>query len=320
MRCVLLALVLVFGVAIGSPSRADADAKAEAVVLFDQGLKDMKAGNYAKACTELAVSNAQWPDSGTKGSLARCLTHVGQLSAAWLLWRELADTAPTNDLRSDAAVNAARLEPRLARFSIKSAAQVPGLTVTINGATVDAAHDIAVPIDPGKLVIVARAPHHEEWHTEVIASAGATSVIAIPILIASGDGPHRDPPPLPAIDDHPRHQRRVIALAVGGLGAVAMIGGGLFGLRANSQWNDANTTCGGSVDHCPTSRLDPARKQVSDARSSATLSTVMLGVGSAAAIAGVLLWVTAPEVTHHGISLAPSIAPTYVGIAVTGTL
>src|SRR4051812_42511974 len=120
MKRAALALAALVALAFGA-SPAMADSRAEAVVLFDQGIKDMKAGRLEKACTELQSSLDLVKDSGTKGALARCHGLSGRVASAWLLWRELADTAPSAALRSDAAAQAAKLEPRLPKYTIKLA-------------------------------------------------------------------------------------------------------------------------------------------------------------------------------------------------------
>ena len=51
---------------------AYADDKTQAVALFEEGLKEMKAGNFEKACNALKKSDELQADSGTRGSLARC--------------------------------------------------------------------------------------------------------------------------------------------------------------------------------------------------------------------------------------------------------
>ncbi|MGH2898541.1 MAG: hypothetical protein ACRDMZ_07690, partial [Solirubrobacteraceae bacterium] len=57
---VAVAVVATFGA-----RAAMADPHAEAVVLFDQGIKDMKAGRLDKACPELQASLDLVKDSGT---------------------------------------------------------------------------------------------------------------------------------------------------------------------------------------------------------------------------------------------------------------
>lgn len=99
-------------------SQAHADRKADAVTLHDQGIADLNAGYIAKACKELAASNQLYPDSGTKGALAECLTADGKLASAWQLWRDLSDTAPSADLKADAEARALALELRLSRYVV----------------------------------------------------------------------------------------------------------------------------------------------------------------------------------------------------------
>src|ERR1044071_6808085 len=103
---------------VGAAAPAAADPQAEAVGLFDQGIKDLKAGRLEKACAALQASLQLVKDSGTKGALARCHGRAGRIATAWLLWPELSDTAPTPDLRSDPAAQAAKLERRLPRYTI----------------------------------------------------------------------------------------------------------------------------------------------------------------------------------------------------------
>src|SRR3954447_2648044 len=118
---------LAIAAAMAGSAPAHADPHSEAVVLFDQGIKDMRAGKLDKACPELQASLDRVKDSGTKGALARCHGLAGRIASAWLLWRELADTAPTTELRADAAAQAARLEPRLAKYTVRIARPMPHL-------------------------------------------------------------------------------------------------------------------------------------------------------------------------------------------------
>ena len=131
-----VALVLALAALASGASPAIADSQAEAVVLFDQGIKDMKAGRLDRACAELQSSLDLVKDSGTKGALARCHGLAGRVASAWLLWRELSDTAPSAALRTDAAAQAAKLEPRLPKYTIKLAGSTPGLVVEINDRSV----------------------------------------------------------------------------------------------------------------------------------------------------------------------------------------
>jgi hypothetical protein len=316
----VLALVIV-----ASASPAIADSHAEAVVLFDQGIKDMKAGRLDKACSELQSSLDLVKDSGTKGALARCHGLAGRVGSAWLLWRELSDTAPNADLRSDAAAQARKLESRLPKYTIKLARPMADLVVQINGRDVAANVAVEVPIDPGKLAVTAvrRDGDHEvsdPWTHDYTAVEGEIVTIEIPRLALHPVAP-APVDPRPAHDAElasRRHQRHVIA---GMLGVVA-IGtggaGGYFGYTAHTKYDDAKRTCGGMIDHCPPDKLVASKQLVKDAKTAANLSTALAGAAGAVAVVAVIVWVTAPSLERKGVAIVPTATADSFGLAVGG--
>ena len=323
---VALALAAFASVVAVGASPAIADAQAEAVVLFDQGIKDMKAGRLDKACAELSSSLDLVKDSGTKGALARCHGLAGRVATAWLLWRELADTAPTAALRTDAAAQATKLEPRLPRYTIKLAGRTPNLVVEINGKAVAANVPVAVPIDPGKLSITASGRDGdrvvtETWTHDDTAVEGETLAIEVPALA-----------PLPIVVKKPvkstrdateladrRHRRHVIALLFGGGALVAAgVPGAYYGLGARSKFADAKKTCGGVIDACPTEAIPASQQQVDDARRLATRSNVLFGVAGAGVLVATIVWLTAPSLETKGIAVAPTAGAGTVGLVLGG--
>jgi hypothetical protein len=114
-----------------------------------------------------------------------------------------------------------------------------------------------------------------------------------------------------------RHRRHLIGLTIGGVGVAAAIAGGVFGLQANSSWSDAKTTCGGAIDSCPPAQLATAQRQVDDARSAATRSNIALGVGAAAIVTGVVVWLTAPKLE---VGITPTLGSGTVGVSISGSL
>jgi hypothetical protein len=311
MRALAIAVVL-------AAAPAFADAPPEATALFDQGIRDLTDGKLDVACKELAASLARYPDSGTKGALAECDGRLGKVTSAWNLWRDLADTAPTPELRKDAAANAVALEPRLPHFVIHLAAATPGLVVTVNGAAIaDPTLSVALPVDPGHLVIAASAPDRADWNGTFEVSEGKTTTIDIPALPPRGatattgatrpssaaTGPSSDAPTASA-----RHGRHVLGVTVLAAGAAVVIVGGVFGGLAGSQWNQAKADCGGAIDMCPPADLSRSQSEVNTAKSSALVSTVGLAVGGTAVVAGVLLYLTAPaaETSPTALRVVPS--------------
>jgi hypothetical protein len=322
---------------LGASELARADAPPDATALFDQGIKDMQAGNTELACKELAASLQRYTDSGTKGALAECYTKLGKVASAWNLWRDLADTAPSADLRKDAAGNAYQLEARLSRFVIRLKAQPPrGLAVTVADSPVaDPTLAVPLPVDPGAFTARASAPGYEDWSLELTASEGKTTIVEIPALTAK---PEPKPAPLPAtvptngtqvvsVGPSPtdvtatRHSRHLIGFSLGVAGLVGVALAGTFGGVASSQWSTAQADCGGHINACPMADVSKSTTEVSSAQSSALVATVSGTVGAAALAAGVIVYLTAPSAEHANLAhlrVVPTWSPSASGLALTG--
>jgi len=124
----------------------------------------------------------------------------------------------------------------------------------------------------------------------------------------------RSEAPAPAAGTSPL---RTAAYVVGGVGVAALAVGSVFGLRAFSKKSEAKANCSpGTFDQdCK----DPAASQAStdDGRRSATVSNVAFGVGVAAVVAGVVLWVrsrpseissSVPPSAAHSFSFSPTVS------------
>ena len=321
--------VMALVIAIASARPAAADPEAEAVALFDQGIKDMKAGHLEKACSELQASLQLVKDSGTKGALARCQGRAGRLASAWLLWRELSDTAPTAELRADAATQAGKLERRLPRYTLRLAGPTPGLVVQVNGREVAVDVPVAVPVDPGAVAVTAIGRDGERattrsWSHEYTAIEGQTLEIEIPALeplpvVRPKDTRYTRPAP-PAIDPElaaRRHRRHVAALVIGGVALGAAGGGTALGLQARSRYDEAKRLCGGAIDPCDPDQVRTARTRVDSARRSALYADLAFGAAGAAAITAVILWATAPSL-EAPVAIAPTVTGGSLGLAVGG--
>jgi hypothetical protein len=330
-----LALAAIGAVAaLGAP--AAADPQAEAVALFDQGIKDLKAGRLEKACSELQASLQLVKDSGTKGALARCQGRAGRIASAWLLWRELSDTAPSPELRADAAAQATKLERRLPRYAIKLAGPTPGLTVEVNGRAVALDVPVAVPIDPGTVSVTAVARDGERattrsWSHDYTAVEGETLAIEIPVLEplpvrpaeTEPAAPRTDEPspelgPLPELVER-RHRRHLIAITAGSVAFGGATLGAIFGIQARSRYDNAKLLCGGDIDHCVRDELDTARARVNTARQSALYADISFGVAGAATIVAVYAWLSAPSVEDRPVTVAPSVGNGSAGLLLRGS-
>jgi hypothetical protein len=317
-------LALVAAVIAAGASPAYADPHAEAVVLFDQGIKDMKAGRLDKACETLQASLDLVKDSGTKGALARCHGLAGRVASAWLLWRELSDTAPTAELRADAAAHATKLEPRLPKYTVQLARALPDLIIEINGRRVAANVSVAVPIDPGKLSVSASRRDgarvaSDTWTHDYTAVEGQIVAIEIPALalrVAEKPvAPSRVPDPELA---GRRYRRHVIALVLGGVALGAAAGGTFYGFEARSRFVSAKDACVVAIDQCTESGLERARGYVKDAKAAATRANVLFGAAGGVAVIAAIVWATAPSLETKAVAVVPSVGHETDGLVLGG--
>jgi hypothetical protein len=311
---VVVLLLLVAGVRVAA---AQSDAKALAEQLFQQG-KDLSAkGDWAAACPKFEASLRYDPALGTRLNLATCYEKVGKLASAWALFKESVDLArkASDDKRRDfASKRVAALEPRLPRLTITAPPSPPaGFVVTRGGETVDAAlFGSAVYVDPGEHEIVASAPGHEPYTTKIVVEEWKQADVVIPALTPSKPEPDTDTDTDTGLTtDHakpddstdvvvdtgpaPSKARRTIGLVTLGVGVAATGAGLYFGLGARSTYDDAKAACGGDLGCDSQADLDRSQGLVDDARSKATIATVLTGVGVAAVATGAILWLTAPS-------------------------
>jgi hypothetical protein len=189
----------------------------------------------------------------------------------------------------------------------------------------------ALPVDPGTHVIEASAPKKQPWSTKVevavkqtdarvtVTLEDAAETAATPPPAAGGVPTNPASPPAapstPAETSSGLGSQKTIALVVGAVGIVGLGVGGAFGMVAKSDNDQA-------LQNCRTSTLCTQRglSLTSDAKNAATFSTVGFGVGAAALVGGVVLWLTAPHAgtTSTGIRATPVVGPSYAGAALGG--
>jgi hypothetical protein len=297
----------------GTASAQPAGDKAGAQALFDEGLALLDKGDVAAACPKFEASLRLDPAIGTTLNLARCYEQAGKTASAWALFVEVWEKSGRTGARAQfAKEHADALVSRLPRMNIKVAAPVDGLVVTRDGVAVDdSTFGVGIPVDPGPRVIEAKAPGYQTWSTTVEAKELDTAEVEVPTLTALppqdlglGDKtPVETPVAAPS-------SRKKIGLGVGA-GGVALLGTGLvFGALARSTWNDA-------LDHCDADNAcDDTGIELGDsARTKATISTVLVGVGLGATAAGAILYLTAPK---GSTTIAPAVGGDSAGVVVRG--
>jgi serine/threonine-protein kinase len=289
-----------------------------AETLFREGKTLLEQGKFDEACPKLAESQRIDPAGGTLLTLAICYEAAGKTASAWAVYSEALAAAEKQGRadrvkRSKEAI--AGLEKRLSYLTIKAAPEVAG----IEGFAIErddksiakVALGVAVPIDPGKHKVVAKAPGWKPAVVEVdILPSGDRKVVEIPPLEKEEPPPAPEPPkaaepspgdnarvhpdalplPRPSAEPEPGGGQRSAGVILGGVGLAGVVVGSILGLRAKSLHDDAIERCSGSP--CPDAegvRLN------GEAQSAALVSNVAFGAGLALVGAGAVIWLTAPR-------------------------
>ena len=321
-----MALVIAACVAApGMASAQNAQDKAAADVLFQQGKKLMQENKFADACPKFAESLRLDTGIGTMLWLADCYERSGKTASAWGQFLEAAETAvKTKDAREKVARERSKqLEPHLVKLQIlvPDAASAPGIEIKRDGSTLGKPMwGTAVPVDPGGHAVVASAPGFKTWEGSIDASAeGKTIAVIIPKLAPDTVAQATAPTPGPKPETKPADRgstQRTLGIVAGGVGVVGVGLGVVFGLSAKSKLDDSNA--GG---HClPNNHCDALGVQArSDSKDAATLSTVAFVVGAAALGAGAFLYFTAPKGSQKaGFQIAPAIGGGTAGVDLVG--
>lgn len=181
----LLAIALSVVTAAPVPNPKEADA------LFKQARALIKEGKTAQACPLFEKSHVLDPALGTLLNLGDCYETTGRLVQAFLSFNEAAAWASRNHEANRAEIargRAAGLKGRLSWLALSTVSPAPGLTVTVNDFVVELGTAAqSVPVDAGKLKIVALAPDREVWTTTVTVAARQTVAVAVPALAASSE-------------------------------------------------------------------------------------------------------------------------------------
>jgi hypothetical protein len=256
-------------IAASAIARAEPDARADA--LFEQGKQLRAAGKIAEACSKFAASKELARGVGIILHLADCYERVGATASAWAEYREAAELArERGDARGDVAERrAAALEPKLA--------STMGVFATWLGAH-PAASASASPS-------ASAAPTDDSLATIAPAEAPAPSSSAPSSATAAASSPPTPPtsPILPRRD--PRATRRWLTLGLVGVGA-AGVGLGATFLAIKNQSMNADAPNG-------------------DDRASKA-SAIAFGIGGAALVSAVVLYLTAPTSNDTALVVAPA--------------
>jgi hypothetical protein len=301
--------------------------------LFDQGVALFNKGSYEAACAKLEASLKEYAGIGTRGKLAECYEKLGRYASAWQAYREVAQLSmrsgePTRE--RVAAERAKALEPKLSYVTVivPPGRDINGLVVKRGGQEIEHGKlGVAEPVDAGTVAIEVSAPGRKTVTSQLTAAQGQSVKFEVPILLplTSANPPPVAPPPPPPSPEEPLPVRidppswqKPVGLVVAGAGVVGLGVGAIFGLSAGSTYDSAFD--GGGCDRATKSCDAPGQTQVDDARSKATLSTVLFGAGGALVVIGTVVFLTAPSSKPYALRVSPTTYAGGGGITLGGAL
>jgi hypothetical protein len=268
--------------------------------LFAEGRESMLAGKYEAACQKFDASRKLEPALGTTLNLAACYEKLGRTASAWAEFKTAAAEARRvgdAERHATALARAAALEPKLSRLRVS--VQDPAITVSHNGELLSAALlTSAIPVDPGRHRLEARAPGKQPWVKVVeVGSGGAPAVVRIPRLV--------ELVPEPDVDRGSGASQRAVAWASGTVGVAGAATGIVFGLLAASNWATAKDGC---QDYPFACTLD-AKSKADRAKAQANIATVATITGGVGLGLSALLFLTDPGET---VSAELVVGPTHL--------
>lgn len=311
----------------------DADSKAAAEALFEEGVALGEKGQWSEACKKLEASETLDVAVGTLLHLADCYERVGKLASSWARFREarsLAQALGMADRERIATLRADALEPKLARLTISVPwVPPPGFEVDLGGTPVPrASWGSALPHDAGPVSVEARAPGYLTFRrtVSVPATSGARPIIVIPALEAEAPPPEPSAAPvrpaarparkLPRSDPDAGYTTRVLGVTFGVVGGVGLATGGVLAVLS-SRRNDQ------SLEQCPNSpRLCTTRgvQLREEATTLADMATISAAVGGGLVATGVVLYVVgANQRPTERVALHVSPDPSGVTLRARGT-
>lgn len=287
-------------VARGSDA-ADTETSQRAEALYTEGKRLAAAGAHAEACPKFEESQKLEPAIGTQFNLADCYEAVGRRATALALFREVARVAQLTGKQERlkaAEERAGALETSVGRIVVDTTQHHGEARARIDGIETsreDAAR--GVPADPGSHKVSVEASGFEPWSSDIVVpnENGARVVATAPALRRIDREVIK--PVVVSESSPPLRPLGIGLLSAGGAGLVV---GGIFGLIAVNQKNDAG--CDGTdCRNAPPGSASTLR----DAQKAGTVSTIAFAAGGVLAAAGIGVLVFGPS---GSTSSAPSSA------------
>jgi hypothetical protein len=274
--------------------------RAVAEALFRDGRALIEGGQTAAACRKFEESYRLDKAPGTLLNLAHCHKLEGRIASAWSEFIQVVSES-RRDGREDrehiALGSIKELEPRIPNLVIHvpPEVRVQGMRVFRSGTELGrAAWGTPTPVDPGEILVEVEAPGYQKWSETISIAEAEQKEATVPALVALPE-PEKPPSSAPVqsvqLGSRPQDEgsttTQQIGLVLGGVGLVGIGVGSYFGVRAISKRSDAEEGCtlGPEGDGCPHESVDLNQ----DAKDSARIANLGLGIGIVALLAGTYL-------------------------------
>lgn len=301
-RPLAVTLAIALATAPFAPALAGpAEDKATARELAKEGIAAEGKGDCVTAIDRLERAESLYHAPPHLQFLARCYTKVGRLVDAAETWRRLTletlgPTAPQafKDAIAEAHVELPKLEPRLARLTIRTAKKYAGLAIEVDGKTwPTAALDVPRVIDPGKHVVAATASGFAPSEQVVELAEGKSDTVTVTLQPGAAPTTTSSASVAPTASAAPPtgpSPWRTVGLVTAGVGVLAVAGGVFTGLSADSKFSKLEADCP-VRSSC---NLPDLAQRKSDIRTLETATNVLLIGGGILAIAGLTTFLVAP--------------------------
>lgn len=285
---------------LATPLSASAQANiAAAKTLFDQGLSEMEAGQYASGCPKLSESLRLDRRPGTLFTTAECAALWGRIATAVTRYEEFlrwykqmtpADQEKQADRAKIAEAKRAELAPWVPKLTIQLAPDAPsGTVVRHNGEVLgEGAFNTPLPVDPGEQTLSTQAPGGELTEQKIELNKGESKLVELKVKPAPVGG---------VASPSGTSSRRTAAYISMGLGGASIVAGGILGGLVLGKKKDLDAHCGPAVGQSDTKTCDDigiAAAQSIDGPMGIA-APLLVGLGVAGLATGVILFVTEPK-------------------------
>lgn len=298
--------------ALAEPSATD---KASARDFMRDGKELRAKGDHPGALKKFQAAYALFPSPITGLALAQELAATGKLVEARETLGDVERMPPKPNesdegrkAREEASTLRAELLARIPTLEVTLKGVPAGktATVTIDGASTPAvAAEQGVRVNPGMRAVAARVDAEERTRS-VELKEGQRAKLELDLTPASAPKPvEREKPAEPAKPAKPIEParpaeparpvdvaggggaQRWIGITALGVGVVGVGVGGFLAIKGNADFNDPGDDAGVCGADC--------QSRQASARSSFRAGALILGIGAAVAVTGVVLWLGAPD-------------------------